>query len=243
MLKNCKSCNIEFTGRKEKLYCSKECGLDYRCGVLTEIACLGCGKKVSCRARKLRKFCSRSCSVRYNNKVSPKRIKQQRYCTVCESVIASDTSNKKYCSWSCRYPKKEDTNCLNCQKSLPNGRKFCGAKCQNEKKHRHKIKMWISGEISGNVGKATVTLSKAVRKYLLEQANNSCSVCGYSKKHKITGNYILSVDHIDGDHLNSRPENLRVLCPNCHAETENYGSLNTGNGRRYERMKYRKESQ
>ncbi|MET2717457.1 HNH endonuclease signature motif containing protein [Streptomyces harbinensis] len=32
----------------------------------------------------------------------------------------------------------------------------------------------------------------------------------------------LEVDHRDGDRNNNRPENLRLLCPNCHAATDTY---------------------
>ncbi|WP_340378667.1 HNH endonuclease signature motif containing protein [Streptomyces sp. SS7] len=32
----------------------------------------------------------------------------------------------------------------------------------------------------------------------------------------------LEVDHIDGDWRNNRIENLRFLCPNCHATTDSY---------------------
>ncbi|MET9322879.1 HNH endonuclease signature motif containing protein [Streptomyces sp. NPDC003038] len=32
----------------------------------------------------------------------------------------------------------------------------------------------------------------------------------------------LEVDHIDGDWRDNRPENLRLLCPNCHSTTDTY---------------------
>jgi hypothetical protein len=33
---------------------------------------------------------------------------------------------------------------------------------------------------------------------------------------------VLHVDHIKGDFCDSRPENLRFLCPNCHTQTFTY---------------------
>lgn len=36
----------------------------------------------------------------------------------------------------------------------------------------------------------------------------------------------LQVHHIDGDHLNNELTNLQLLCPNCHALTDNYAGRN-----------------
>ncbi|MGW6951987.1 HNH endonuclease [Streptomyces xanthophaeus] len=41
----------------------------------------------------------------------------------------------------------------------------------------------------------------------------------------------LEVDHIDGDWRNNRPENLRLVCPNCHSTTDTYRGRAKG-GRR-----------
>lgn len=35
---------------------------------------------------------------------------------------------------------------------------------------------------------------------------------------------VLQIDHINGDILDNRIENLRFLCPNCHSQTETYGN-------------------
>jgi len=52
-----------------------------------------------------------------------------------------------------------------------------------------------------------------------------CALCGN------TGEWnglplTLELDHINGKHLDHRIENLRFLCPNCHAQTSNYSGRN-----------------
>ena len=38
----------------------------------------------------------------------------------------------------------------------------------------------------------------------------------------------LEIDHIDGSRFNNTLENLRILCPNCHSQTETYGNVGSG---------------
>jgi len=39
---------------------------------------------------------------------------------------------------------------------------------------------------------------------------------------------VLQLDHINGDNRDNRIENLRLLCPNCHSQTETFCGKNKG---------------
>jgi 5-methylcytosine-specific restriction endonuclease McrA len=50
---------------------------------------------------------------------------------------------------------------------------------------------------------------------------NQCSECGL--KDKWNGKEIvLQLDHENGDRLDNRIENLRLMCPNCHSQTDTF---------------------
>lgn len=53
---------------------------------------------------------------------------------------------------------------------------------------------------------------------------NVCSVCGINSWNNKPLN--MELDHVDGNRTNHKIENLRMLCPNCHAQTETYRSKN-----------------
>ena len=77
----------------------------------------------------------------------------------------------------------------------------------------------------------------ARRRFLIEEANCSCSECGFDKR-RPDGGSILEVDHIDGDPSNNDKSNLRVLCPNCHALTPTFRNWgNRGNKKHSPRLR------
>ena len=58
---------------------------------------------------------------------------------------------------------------------------------------------------------------------------NKVEVCGISEWNGKS--LSLEIDHIDGLHTNNNPNNLRIICPNCHSQTDTYKAKNKGNGR------------
>ena len=53
---------------------------------------------------------------------------------------------------------------------------------------------------------------------------NKCEICGISDWNDKQLN--CELDHKDGDRTNHKLENLRILCPNCHSQTDTYRSKN-----------------
>jgi len=63
-----------------------------------------------------------------------------------------------------------------------------------------------------------------VKKRFIAKVKYECAVCGVASWNN--AHLSLQLDHIDGDNQNNLIANLRLLCPNCHSQTENFGSKN-----------------
>ena len=128
-------------------------------------------------------------------------------------------------TYHCLYCGKENT----CGNSKMN--KFCDNMCQGKYK-------WINETVHRIENNLVPDGSPALKKYLIEKFGEKCFECGIEN----TWNnkpLVLQLDHIDGDSDNNYPKNLRLLCPNCHSQTENFGSK--GKGSRYRKISKRNQ--
>lgn len=56
---------------------------------------------------------------------------------------------------------------------------------------------------------------------------NKCEICGITEWNNMPLN--MELHHIDGNKYNNSLDNLILLCPNCHAQTDNYRAKNIKN--------------
>jgi len=127
---------------------------------------------------------------------------------------------------------RERTTWLNCEQPIGrNSTKFCSNHCHRTYEHVQFVDKWLGGEV---VGGSAAGVSRHIRRYLLAEGGERCSRCGWCERHPTTGRVPLEVDHLNGNYTDNRRENVRLLCPNCHALTLTFKALNKGNGRPYD---------
>ena len=70
----------------------------------------------------------------------------------------------------------------------------------------------------------TLKLKKRLLKAGIKK--NKCEICGIESWN---GSILrMQLDHIDGNSHNHKLENLRMICPNCHSQTETYCGKQNG---------------
>ena len=195
--------------------------------------CLKCGKEYLRRLGnpQKQKHCSFKCGI--TEKGTSKNISVVcNYCGKTFLMAPSRYNAKKkkvfYCSPECGHKivrKYVEKICSCCGKTYVGKTKYCSRLCNQN----FKIKQYLSGEWNGC--HKSGELAPLIKKYLIEKNGNKCSKCDWAERHPVTGNLILQTHHKDGDCRNNKEDNIEILCPNHHALTDNYGSLNKNSGR------------
>jgi len=215
--------------------------------------------------KRTNKFCNHKCSGRYNNHyrvlVRDLRTKNIK-CSKCgKDVVANIRASKVVCVGCRKRPnfkvlKKCECGrefegfrlqekclvcvpkplCLCCGGEVKTGKVYCGLMCQQNHQYKVFIDRWIKGEVDGGRGKYREQISAFVRRWVKEKNGGVCSIC--HEKEWMGKPIPLIVDHIDGNSLNTRPDNLRMVCGNCDMQLSTYKGRNVGKGRHYRRERY-----
>lgn len=228
--------------------------------------CLLCGKELVGKYKNIKKFCNSSCAATYNNRKrkhsdeTKEKIRNKlkgftktkvyktenisttkvKYCKLCGHEVPS--LRHTFCSKKCqnKYKYLNYGFILKCEecgkeyKSHQKNQKFCSYQCSADNRRKILINKWLIGD---GIFNANNGIPQYIRKYLYEKVEFKCEECGFEGYNKATVNTILQIHHIDGNCGNNNITNLKVLCPNCHAMTENYMALNKGYSARDKRYK------
>jgi hypothetical protein len=153
-----------------------------------------------------------------------------KYCQCCNSMLTFKQRTNKFCSKSCR---ATVTNTLRSYKGRLSNCKYCKADI------KHSKKIYCNNICQANYKFENTTLCRfrdglietrnTLRRCLTHDQGYKCALCNISEYNNKP--LTLQVDHIDGNAGNNFPTNLRLICPNCHSQTETFGGRNKGNGR------------
>ena len=167
----------------------------------------------------------------------------------CGRKIEYGKRRNKYCDHSCaakvvnvgvRRHGKPPNLCLQCgEKTYGYKHKYCSRSCYSDHVHILYIEKWLKGLDKGySCGVNTEEkINPHIKKWLIETRGEKCEKCGWNETHPDTGKVPIQINHKDGNCRNNRPENLEIICPNCHSLTSTFGALNKGNGRNNRRKK------
>lgn len=210
--------------------------------------CKSCGISFSYENRK-KSFCNHSCAATYNNvginRHEPLEL-VEKLCNKCKSVVYVKHMNKIPMCDSCKkythdYKLKKALGlyeigiktCILCHAILSNKSSiYCSIKCSAT----HRRQLYFDNYVKNQDNAKYVSAN--VRRMLIEQNDNKCSICGWGETNPYSNTIPLIIDHIDGHPENNKLSNLRVICPNCDSLTPTYKGLNKGNGRKARALHY-----
>ena len=122
--------------------------------------------------------------------------------------------------------------CIACKKPREEyASKYCYNQCKVDYQYQRYISAWHKGKKDGSRGINAKNISRHLLRFLIQKYGEVCLQCKWNKKNPSTNRVPLEIDHIDGNADNNMEDNLRILCPNCHALTPSFRNLHKGQGR------------
>lgn len=166
---------------------------------------------------KTKKFCNRSCAASFNNKGIIRNPNGEGGFKTDNRGIGNNGGGLK----------TKPNYCKECNIRVKPRSLYCSNECFNSYRYKEKIKAWHKDHTVANNKYGQVPLF--LRKYLLVKAEHKCTdpKCTSTDFEGV----ILEIDHIDGRADNNSPENLRVVCPQCHALSPFHRALNKNSSR------------
>lgn len=163
------------------------------------VLCKNCDKET-----KNSKFCSRSCSASYNNRVN-KRITRTNLCVDCDSLA------KDYRSLRCEKHTAEYNASIDAKYKLSTIGEY-----RNMPSVKDKHPSWVNSHIR-----------LFARSWNKDMTSKCCEMCGYDKHVELA--HIVPVASFDDNSTLwevNNPSNIIALCRNCHWEFDNLDSEN-----------------
>lgn len=174
-----------------------------------------------------------TCSCKQRGPYIPPRLELKK-CAAPNCMY--QTTNKMYCSRSCAIrvantsqPKRKKLPLRTCELegcTVVSTRKYCTNEHRWTQHRNEKLRAWRADELDG------AKIWHIVRNFMIKEAGGECSWCGWAKPNPITKRVSFVLDHIDGDWINCRYENLQLLCGACNTLTTTFGNLNSRAQRR-----------
>jgi len=122
--------------------------------------------------------------------------------------------------------RKEIQRGINIRKKSDLQCKICGKKFEKGSQ--------VSGHSQLHTSFDSIRKDSTRRRRLIFERGHKCEVC---QGVEWMGKQIpLELDHMNGDCRNNVKENLRLICPNCHAQTDTYKGKNVGRIKKSERQ-------
>jgi hypothetical protein len=168
-------------------------------------------------------------------------------CQECNDILQYEKRTNKFCNTSCAasfnnrghvkngtvFP--EEKACKICNEQFATNRQNRATehckKCIENTEYKNKVKN------CENISDLKTDRSRKI--YLIEKHGVKCFTCENTEWNDKP--IPIQLDHIDGNHENNSEENLRLLCPNCHAQTDTYAgkNVNKNKGRPWRRKYYK----